>query len=365
MTMARKDFVDKLGRVSPALSGNDLIPILTHFCFADGEVTAYNDQIGISAPCKTGFEGCVPGGTALGLLNASRATNLDFSVKKGEEKGDSDELTIKAASSKLKLPLLQVEDFDEVWTMPKPEKKLELPVDTRRFLAAIDCCMRSVSIDTSVPDQLGVTLMVDGKDLLMFSTDNSTLSHAILPLKSAPSFKRVILSAHFCREMLTLADKSKPLHLEVHDDGKAKDGDYSLLVNGNSTLFGKLIESWKPVDFIDALNKHLPPDEVGKFVSIPTKLEMIIERACIVAAASIETVRTEVAVKKGKASFYTASKKGIEAYDTLELEPKQADVELAVDPKLLKRGYGAFEKMMLTPSCFIMSGKDLFYLVGS
>jgi DNA polymerase III sliding clamp (beta) subunit (PCNA family) len=355
MPINRSEIVGKLERVAPALSGNDLIPVFTHFCFTKGVVIAYNDQIGISTPCKLDFDGCISGPTLLGLLNASRADTVSF-VASGK---NAKEVIVKAASSKFKLPMMQDAAFTDLFAMPKAQEKIELPVDTKEFMAAIECCMRSVSIDTSVPDQLGVTLQVDGKDLLLFSTDNATLSHGVVTLKSKPVFKRVILSGHFCKQLLALVDLKKPLHLQIDDaEGEA------LYSGQNITLFGKLIETTKPVDFLAAVDRHLPVGIEKQYVSIPTKLEMIIDRACIIAAANLQNVRTQIDVKGSEATFSTTSPRG-EVHDTLKLEGKHKDVSLDVDPKMLKRGYGSFDKMLITDNAFIMATKTTTYLVGS
>jgi len=352
--MNRKDLVDKLEQVAPALSGNDLIPILTHFWFTGEHVLAYNDQIAISAPCKVDFEGAVPGMTLLNLLKASRAKDVEFVVGKD----DKNELTIKAASSRFKLGLLPYRDFEEVFVMPKPGKDPEA-LSTKSFLSCIDCCMRSVSIDTSVPDQLGITLIPDGKDLLFYSTDDRTLSHARLAVKGGTSLKqRVILSSHFCRQVLNLVNDAKPLHLEIHKD-------HALLMGaGGTLLFGKLVHSEKPLNFNSILDHNFPEGSENKLVTIPTKLELILERAVIVASASVEPVRTHINVQGGVVRFSTVSARG-EVHDTLQIEGKHKDVEIKVDAKLLKNGYGQFDQMLLTSSCFVMVNEDVLYLVAA
>ena len=351
--LSRKDLVSKLERVAPALAGNDLVPVLSHFAFRGDEVVAHNDQIAISVPCKTDFEGCIQGKTFLELMNASKALQIEFDDK-------PEELVVIAASSRMTLPMFPLAQFDEIFTLPEQRKRDELPVDTKAFLAAIDCCMRSVSLDTSVPDQLGVTMIVDGKDLLLFSTDNATMSHAVVKLKGKPDWKRAILSAAFCKEMLSLADKAKALHLEIHTDKG-----YSMLVNTTSTLWGKLIESSKPVSFIDTFEDMCPADANKIMVEIPKKLQGIVERACIISAINVESVRTQITVSNGgKAKFRTTTKRG-SVTDTLGMDGKHYNVELAVDPKLLKRGWGAFERMLITKRCFIMATKSTYYLVGT
>lgn len=346
--MQRTELVAKLERIAPALSSNDLVPILTHFCFTGTHVFAFNEQIGISAPCKTEFEGAVPGATLLSLLKATGSKDVIFEPKK-------DELAIKASSSRFKLGLLPPDRF--VWEVPKLAKE-GMDLDYKKFRAAIDCCMRSVSIDTSVPDMLGVTLIADEREISLFATNYSTMSYARVPIKKpTKGWDRVILSGVFCKELLTLSAEAKALHLEIHKD-------YALMSGaGGTILFGKLVESAKPLNFHGNFEDSFPAAAVKKLVPIPTKLEGILERACIISADNGEPVKMEIVVEKENAEFYTSSRTS-EARDTMQLLA-QEPVTIAVNPKLVKIGYGAFEKMLITKEVFIMATKDTAYLVGA
>jgi DNA polymerase III sliding clamp (beta) subunit (PCNA family) len=349
--MNRKELVAKLERVAPALSTNDLVPILTHFCFSGDDVFAFNEQIGIVAPCKTTFEGAVAGNTLLNLLKASRAKEVEFEEAKGGE------LIVRAASSRFKLGLLPPDRF--VWKPPTLEDTVVIGVDTKKFMAGISACMRSVSIDTSIPDQLGVTLLNEGDVLSMYATDNATLSHARVALKKSPkNFDRVILSGSFCNQMLALSMRDKPLHLEVREDCVLLAG------VGGTMLFGSLIVSPKPIDFPEKIEGNYPPDADKLAISIPTKLELILERACIVSAANGEPVKTEIFVEGGVARFLTSSRM-TSVRDSVQLEGKHKDVVLAVNPKLLRNGYGSFDRMLITSRCFIMASEDAVYLVAA
>jgi DNA polymerase III sliding clamp (beta) subunit (PCNA family) len=347
--MRRTELVEKLELVAPALATNSLIPIMTHFWFRGDHVMAFNDTIAISVPCETDFECAVPGSTLLNLLKASRATDVELIYEKGE-------LTVKAGATKMRLATMDKKNFN--FDMPKPSKPLMPKVKIDDFTRAIEACLRSVSIDTSVPDYLGVTLIADRKELLFFSTNNSTMSHAHMSLPAEVPLKRAIIASSFCREMISLVDKKVGMTFEVQKD-------YSLFRGKNNTvLFGKLIESEKPIPYVKLFDQYFPAEAEKRLVAIPTKMELMLDRATIVAATSVTPVMTDIEVVNRKARFTTAAQK-TEIFDVVELEKGQEDVKLRVDPKLVKAGYGSFTKMLLTERAFIMATETEFFLVAN
>ena len=343
--MERKSFLEKLVRVSPALLGNDLIPVLTHFWFTGENVMAFNDQIAISVPCQTNFTAAVPGNTLMDLLKASKARELELTIA-------DNNLNIKAASSKFKLGIMEKESF--VFEMPKSDKDARLKIDFNRFLSCLDSCMRSVTKDTSVPEQLGVTLIAAGDQLMMFSTNNSTLSYGEVELKSKPKFDRVILSGTFCEQLLKLADP-KDMNLEIHKD-------YALLEGIGYSLFGRLLEVEKPVDFVSILSHHCKEGYDKELIQIPSKLRLVLDRACIITDSKLGPAKTEIfTTDDGKMKFVSKSDRG-EVYDSIMVgdHPK---ISVTVDPKFLKSGYGSFDRMLVTDICFIMAQDEKLYLV--
>lgn len=346
--MNRIELLDKLLVISPALASNDMITIMTHFWFNGTHVMAYNDQIAIQVPCKTDFTGAVPGNVLLDLLKASRAKDVELTVV-------DDNLSIKAASSRFKLGLLPPEQF--IFDMPKPSKN-SLPVNTKLFLDRIENCMRSVSGDTSVPDQLGITLLDDQESISLFATNGSTVSTSYIKTTGKVPFEdRVILSTVFCQQMLRLAkDHSKALQLEVQDD-------FSLLTYGTTALFGRLIESEKPLNFEDIMKRHFTEADKKQLISIPTKLKLILDRAVIITDAKVDQTKTVVTVRDGRMRFSSKSDRG-EVFDSMQIEDQQPEVSIKVDPRLLKNGYGFFDHMLVTETCVVMVKEDMTYLVA-
>lgn len=346
--MLRTDLVDMLQLVSPGLSNNDLIPILSHVWFTGSSLMAYNDQIAVSVPLKTDFKGAVPGSTLIDLIKNSRAKDIEFIAAESE-------LTIKAASSRFKLGMLPDEAFN-IFDMPKASKGALTP--PALFFDAIASCMQSVGSDPSTPEQLGVTLIPDDKDLELYSTNNATITYTKITLPLGKP-TRVTLSADFCKQMVSIAKSEKNVKVEIHDD-------YSLLTTPKGiSLFGRLIEIDKPLDFAGIMENNIPDDAKKIAVDIPSKLRLMIERAIIITNSTSERSQTAITITDGKMRFLSKSSRG-EVIDTVLIGDKQPDVSLDLDCKHLKPVFDAYDKMLITDRCFIMlKGQSIYMVAGT
>jgi DNA polymerase III sliding clamp (beta) subunit (PCNA family) len=291
------------------------------------------------------------------LLSLIKAIHAN--TKEIELTAEDDNLTVKSGNTKLKLGLMPPESF--IFEMKDIPKK-QFPADPGLFLEAIDNCMRSVSNDTSVPDQLGITLIVDGKSLLFFSTNNSTMSHDKIALRSDPGFSRVILSSSFCREMLRLADGASALALEIHDD-------CALLGTAKATLFGRLIDSSYPLPYQDMLKTLFPEKARGNLSAIDSGWRLALERASIITDASIDQVTTLIKVITDpngvrRTRLYSKSSRG-EGFESIKTDTKQPEITIKIEPKLLKAGYGEFDQMLLTNQAAIMVKGSKLYMVSA
>jgi DNA polymerase III sliding clamp (beta) subunit (PCNA family) len=346
--MDRKDLLGKLELVAPALSDINLIQSLTHVLFKGDRVLAYNDRIALETPLKTDFRGAVPGLTLIALLKTSGAKDVVLEPK-------DNVLHIQAGRGRFKLPLLAPDTFP--FEMPGPVKeitegrKFKVELFPKTLLDAIDNCMRSVSIDTSVPDQLGVTLIPVKEQIKLFATNNNTLSHSILPGKLK---QRVILPAQFCEQLLKLCKNEKQVALTISDD-------HAMLKANGTTLFGKLISSKNPLGYDDILSHHMP-DKL-KLFDIPIGLKNMLERATIITESAAGRTSTAFTVTGGDMKLFSKSDKG-EVLDRLKIEQSE-DVAMSADPKLVKSGLDKFKKMAVTDDCIIMKERPHHYLVAA
>lgn len=347
--MNRKQLLDILGRVKPALASNDLIPALTHLWFSGQEVLAYNDAVGISAPCDVGFSGMVPGSTLLSMLQMSRAKDVEFAS------GDGDVL-VKAASAKIKLPLLPLDK--PLFEMPEASGDDELPASSSDFVAAVSACLRSVTTDPSVPDQLGITVIPGKKSIDLYSTNGVTISFASVPVSGKVALsRRVVLSSHFCEQLVRLARGDKKARLVVAED-------HALLrTSGGVRLFGRLVEVESPLDFAAQVAELVPEGIDEAVVPIPTGFTRILDRALVVADPSGERAYTQISVRGGRATFFTKSARG-EIRDGMTVGDIP-DVTASADPHWLRVGCADFTKILVTKECVIMRGERSLYLVAT
>ena len=357
--MERKLLLDKLDAVAPALSANVLVPVFTNFWFTGKHVMAYNDHIGISAKLGTEFAGAVSS-TLASLLKASRAKDVSLELVEGV-------LQIKAASSKFKLPVLEPDTFAKSFTMPKMAEQT-LPVDAAKFIAGIEDCLYSVSSDSAVPDYLGVTLLVKGKRMRMFSTTTKNLTCVTVRLKEEVPFERIILRGDFCKQVVRFGKGKKDVSFVVDDD-------YSMMQVDDVRVFGWVLKADDPQPYGQIYNRFIPEGLEKSLVSVPTKLELMLERAIIVCSGTnaAEEVRTNVRVRSSKEGanpimhFQSRSGRGEEVKDTVMLEKKHPNIGVSLSAKLLKLAYGRFTHMTITEDAAIFADDDLsrIYMVSA
>lgn len=336
--MERKKLLEKLKTVSPALSSNELIPIMTHFWFTGEDVMAYNDIIAISIPCKTEFMGAVPGKVLVDILSRSKARKVLLEPSKNS-------LMIKAASSRIKLPFLPPDEF--IFEFPEfPDVKESDVFKGELFREGIKICLMSVGLDSSIPEQLGVTVKVDDDGLVLYSTNGATLSCARICMKEIPSFKSsIILPSLFCRQLLELSSKGSLLSVQK---------DHSLLkVKSGARVFGRLLKSEKPLEFETVLKYHIPDRFGKKMVLIPSKMKGILDRAMVITDIHGDQQATDIEVKDGVVRFFSKSERG-HIKDRMQITGNHPDIKTRIEPGLLSQGYGVFDKIFFSDSCAIM-----------
>lgn len=353
MLLDRKEFLGKLEVVAPALSANELLPILTHYWLTGKTLMAFNDQIAISVPCETEITGAIPGQVLLALVKNSRATNAELTH-------EGDNLLVKLAAAKIKLAHMSADNF--VFDMPKvkgPEYDIKVK-DKQAFRDALEVCMLSVGRDTAVTDQLGITLLLDksGKRLSAYATDNATIAHATIDLGSgAAPPDRVILPAAFVEQMLALDKGAKATHLQINDDSAMFKAD-------EVTLFGRLIVSTSPIDFDDIVSRHFPPASRKLAMRMPTKLKLMLQRAVIITDSMTDQAATLVTCDGERMKFVSRTDRG-EITETVLMEG-HPEVKVRLGPKLLRSGYAAkFENMLVTEKCAVMTKGNAFYMVSA
>lgn len=348
----KNDLLDALQTAAPALSKSNVIEALSYFWFRGDHVMAFNDQIAISTPLKTEFVGALPGDLLLKMLKTTSAKVVSFVPPEGKNKT----FLLKAGAAKIKLPVLDAEKAF-IFDIPKIEKNTKI-VPSAETLSAFETCLISVSSDTSIPDQLGITVVIDGKKIELYSTNNLSLSFCRINIGQTLPKMRMILPTLFCNQMLKLAKDAKDCWISFQDD-------HAIFFADGTTLFGSFVSTPKPLDFQSLVKQHEAYLDKG-MIEIPSKLKKVIERSILMTDpnAAPDQSSVQITAADGKMVFLAKSAKG-EVRDSIPVTSKaQKDLQILVDPRLLKTGVDRMVEFLATKNCVIMRNEIGVYLIS-
>lgn len=153
MKINTKSFKDALQVVKPALAVKEIIEQTTSFCFIDGSVVAYNDEICIVQPLPdTGIHGVIKAEELFKFLVKVKETEFDISTTENE-------IQMKAGRSKVGFAL------NKEITLPLKDELIEsgkwkpLP---KEFIEACKFALASASSDMSDPKLTCIHITKEG-----------------------------------------------------------------------------------------------------------------------------------------------------------------------------------------------------------
>lgn len=358
----RSELLHVLENVSGALAEKDAIPALVHFWFTGKEVVAYDAQIAISTKLKTG----ITGGVSKSLLDLVKVTQTEFVDFQTDEKHKF-EIKFGNESKKEKKIIWRKPDTlamlnqETPFDMPAFDAASELQItDMPAFITAIKSCMRSCNASIAAPEFLGVTLIANGTQIEMYATDNKSLSIEQVSVKKAPKFKRVIISAPFCKQLVSLASKDK-VRITINEEYSLADID-----GGDTILFGNLVgERDSPMDFKRIIDTHVPSDYAKYHVKVPERLRQAIDRAVIITGeTSSDEAETTAIVKDDFLYLESVSQALGKVSDKIKLSGKHPDVKLTIQCKALQNDLANFTNMFISKNCWIMMNGTSMYIVS-
>lgn len=345
MKIPRLDLLTAAKLAEPALAAKAIVEELTYFWFTGEELIGYNDILGITVPLKSEFQGGLKGSLLIGLLEKSRAKAVEFTHI------SENELLIKAANARLNLSFASMDRA--IWTEPQFRDPVQFAI-TKEFLQCISDVLVSVGFDTSVPDQLGVSLLPDNDILYFFTTDSKTISRAILPLDCTGLPDRVILPLSFCEQLLKLCKKGGKILI-------AEDSICAVSESGVK-LFGRLIETRNPLAYHATVNQAMSQLNGDELVTIPNRFKLAIERVSIVLENNVGEPAS-FAIENGILSMYAKTSLG-EIKDSMRLEEQHKAVDAHIDPALVKRSVDGCSAFAIGPSCMFLSKENFIHLIS-
>lgn len=344
MSFPRRDFLDTLNLAKPGLASKDLIEELCCYWFQGNELYAYNDLIGLQVPFKTDFVGGLRGSLLLGLLDKSRAKEITISPLNG-----GSEMLVKAANTRLTLALL--EQNRALWEVPQFDRSKSFVME-KEFIDALENVLVSVGGDTSVPDQLGVTVLATNNTLDLFTTDNNTISWQRLPKPKSYNIERVIIPTAFCEQLLRLFRDGA--YIIITEDSIMAQNTKGLF------LFSRLIESSRPLDLADMVASSLPETYEKDLISVPSRLKLAIERVTIVLENRVgQAAEFYIEENSRFLRLYCKTDLG-EIKDSMRLDQEHPSVKISVDPILIRRALANRTQFLLTDHCLVLAGPGEF-----
>jgi hypothetical protein len=249
MKCKTSEFSEALQLAKPALSLNNILPVMQSYSFTGKTVFTYNDFLAIGIALETPFVAAISGDALHKCVATMRSEEMSFVQ-------DGDSLLIKTGRSKLAFTTLPETSFalnpDEL----EDNILATLEVD-RVFTEGLEAAM--LSIDTQffydVYGSVGLEL-IEGKPLKLYSTDDQTLTRVQLPKTVCPNMGDfpedvILLPNDFCKQYLKLYK-----HFFADHNGTVK---LSLSEQYLLCDFGKDY-GWLLVELPDA--EKIPYDEV-------------------------------------------------------------------------------------------------------
>jgi len=350
MKLERKAMLDAVDTVRPGLAAKAQIDAFAHVWFDGKTAMAYNDaDLGMEVPFVSELSGGLRGPLLLGMLNASKAKDIEITAA-----GD-DELLLKAGGTKLTLPLLAAKEV--VWTFPDVAGVKPFTL-TKEMLAAVAAVMVSTGDpEPSVPEKLGVTFEPGAEGHVnIYTTDSVTIAMATCPAPKGFKVKRVTMPTSFWSEVLK----------RCKDGGKVWLMDDQVIAASDTgiRIFSKLVDVPRPQDFPAAFASALPKGWKNKKQAIPPRLPLAFQRASILLEGH-ESLALKVTQAEDRLRMEAKTDFG-ELKESIKLEKPADELEVSVDPSLVSKGFAGSDDFLVSTEGFAFFGTHGFiYLVSA
>lgn len=248
VVVKRTPLLDTLKLVSRAAIEHKFIPVLADVCFKNKRVTAYNDVFAISTSCDMPYNIGVNAAALIRLLTSFTQDTVSLRLS-------DDKLFLRTGRTNTTMVCRLAEEF--IFNMPAIDKlKSRTLTDdaTMRFIRGLKLCMLSVEETTNAfrQVQLGVTVHADDTGLVMYGTNNNTLSRYVVSQRGNPFTVTAVLPADFCRALVAcvpLISGTTPLVLRFAND-------YAVFQIGDCTFFTKTFSNREGIDFEKVIKHH-------------------------------------------------------------------------------------------------------------
>lgn len=351
--MKRKDLIDALDRVSPALApeSESIAAVFGSFNFTEKSLIAFNDIIAIRVKNPNPeFTGVIPGRLSLKFLKACSGEEADFIDLDKDGKWQ-----LKSKSAKLEFVRQASAKFPFKFPKVDGTPMIEL---TPSFFEALSVCI-SIVTDKGMSTWTSGVLFNFGKKLTIGSS-SSTRDHLLTyevkgDFPSDDSLQQVVLPISFCKVILDLHKsypKRKPTLHFFQKKVVVKFGPYA-------SVFSRVIIPENDLDFLGKLNSFLKSS--GDLVDLTESVKDIFRRVASVAST---TDTCQIKVSDGKLIVRMMTKGGV-VKEIVKMKSDHADVDVITDPSKIVKHLDRCDRFVIAERMIVFSGKSFKKLVGN
>lgn len=347
--METKDLEFALKLAQPCLLGVDFIPVLSHYCFDEGLVYAYDGVSATVVTCETDLKCAVRGDMLVGIVNLAGPT---LSLKQSKDK-----ITVSSGRSNVELPCLQPSDF--MFQFPEEDEKTTFRL-TKTILKGIALCASGVSKDPRKIEFTGVTMQL-GEGAIFYSSDNLSITKFETKEKVGKKQLTVLVPKSVCDQISTVVSA---LEAEIEKVTVSITKDFIIVqfeeTTPGVTIIGKLLTA-QPAQFekiIESCKTNHPkfpiPEAFGKAVAkVALVISKEVQKDCVI------TTNGEEFTVSGKGGLGQAETK----FDTGHI--RLPEITTVCSPEHLTQVLGDATHLIVDEKAIQMRGDNLTYYVAT
>ncbi|MEO0248118.1 MAG: hypothetical protein ABIN58_00990 [candidate division WOR-3 bacterium] len=355
--MQKEVLARALKLVAPALHTRDFIPVLTHVCFDDDKIFAFDDKTAVLVYENTGIRGAVRGRVLIEAVE-----NADDELKL-EKRGT--ELALVDSTSTLCLPMLSPETF--LFQMPDLDAiDVSITADKNtvgNFLSCLELAASTSNEESLRPELVGVTIKVEDGEINLYSTDNISCTKIVVHGLEVEGRGEVIIPKSSCQLLAkTFRDLAEDLEsCSFYFSKAAVLTTYLVKEKSDVWVVCKTISA-TPADYEAILEAVLENRDYG---DVPEGLEKALSRASVMFKDDydklVQISPTDTGIDLYCKGGYGELKVSIES----EVSPEDT---VAVNPDLVRRMLDRGQAIMFCSSALALiselDGQELIYLVA-
>lgn len=346
--MEREELLNKLNLAKPCLSTQDIVPILSHFCFTEDEIIAFNGTQGITIEYENDLGCALPGELLIKLLGSYSSDKIAIKKKKGE-------VAVKAGKSNAKLASLSEDDY--IFEQPDMDEAVSFSL-TDDFLTGLRRTLISVSKNSLQRSQYGITFASDKSGAFMYSTDNFRISKYSMgkPVLKKEKIK-VLLPEVFCQLLLDITKEYAGADCEIII---GEDFVCAAFEEEGVYLYSKLLLDVDFLDF-DAIIENYYSEGDDTFQEVPEALITSIERTALLTAKEAEQV-VQLATEDEVLTVAANSSYG-EIREDITFDEELGKYSFSMNSTLLLGAIKGVDEMALADNIFIGQSENFLHLL--